>query len=77
MPQPGSRLAPTISSMPFGDIFSTSAPSSVTSGAARLTLVIIVSQAARSAASSARFSITPPASVLCDSAAACAFSTTG
>ena len=37
VPQPGSRLAPTISSMPFGDIFSTSAPSSVTSGAARLT----------------------------------------
>ena len=55
VPQPGSRLAPTISSMPFGDIFSTSAPSSVTSGAARLTLCIIASQAARSAASSARF----------------------
>ena len=77
VPQPGSRLAPTISSIPFGDIFSTRAPSSAMPGAARLTFSTNVSQAARSALSSARFKMTPPASVLCDSAAACAFSTTG
>ena len=76
-PQSSSRLAPTTSSKPHGPMASTSAPSSTSSGRWCLTLANSFSHPARSAASSAKPTSTPPTSLLCGSSLACALSTTG